>query len=82
MYNLEYTVFPLVILNFLLCSNVHFTLIGFGDATLSYPAVYTTGGKINFEGKYSHQSLSLVHLNHIQNRTMAVKVCNVAVCYL
>jgi hypothetical protein len=54
MHNQEDTLFPLVILNFLLCSDVHFTLIGFGDATLSYPAVYTADGKINFEGKYSH----------------------------
>jgi hypothetical protein len=57
MYNQEYTLFPLLILNFLLSSDVHFTLIGFGDATLSHPAVYTAGGKINFEGKYFHYSL-------------------------
>jgi len=42
----------LLILRLLLCSNTQFTLIGFGDATYSYPAVYTTNGKTVFEGKY------------------------------
>jgi len=32
-------------------TNTQFTLIGFGDATYSYPAVYTTNGKTTFDGK-------------------------------
>lgn len=48
--------FTVADLKILLCSDVHFTLIGFGESTLYHPAVYTTGGKISFEGKSSTTS--------------------------
>ncbi|PNF29921.1 hypothetical protein B7P43_G07271 [Cryptotermes secundus] len=60
-------------------TDVHFTLIGFGDATLSHPAVYTAGGKINFEGKTKnikfteHADVFSLKLDNFENKVKYLK---------
>ncbi|WP_147291044.1 VWD domain-containing protein, partial [Alteriqipengyuania lutimaris] len=52
-------------------TNVHFTLIGYGEATHNYPALYTTGGKISFEGKTKNMKF----IDHIDALSLKLDSC-------